>query len=100
MSEKMTKHRSPAKKIRSMKRLLTFMLMKLKQISSPTPKTCSSSDQAKNSKSITLNDFLKISRSISQDNEDIRRKEREKDLRNFETFLAACPGPGFPLPHM
>ena len=98
MSEIMTKHRSPAKKIRSMKRLLTFMLIKLKQISLPSSETSSSSDQAKNS--ITLNDFLKISRSISQDNEDIRRKEREKDLRNFETFLAACPGPGFPLPHM
>ena len=96
---RMTKHKSPSKKIRSMKRLLTFMLSKLKQLSSPSSKICSSSDQqVKPSNSFTLNDFLKVSRSITQEHEEIRRKEREKDLRNFETLLEAYPG--FPLPHI
>ena len=95
----MTKHKSPSKKIRSIKRLLTFMLAKLKQLSSPSSEICSSSDQqVKPSNSFTLNDFLKVSRSITQEHEEIRRKEREKDLRNFETLLEAYPG--FPLPHI
>ena len=110
------KHQSPAKRVRNIKRLLSFLLAKFKQqtsvplIQHSEEKTKSSSKYEKqyceqnccvhpqpDAKPFTMNDFLSLSRSMIQDKDSERRrmeeikKEREEDLRNLELLLEFHP---------
>ena len=94
-----TKHKSPAKRIRDIKRLLSFLLVKCKQQPSadfsPLPEHDDESAQPQlAAKPFTLNDFHSLTRSIRQDTEEqqrheeqIRHEERKKDLRTLQIFL-------------
>ena len=81
------KHKSPAKRIRDIRRLLTFMLAKIQHQESVPSTTSQKQD-----------DFLSLQRSIDQDSEkqrgheeQRRREEREKDMKEFEMLLGMHP---------
>ena len=97
------KHKSPAKRVRDIKRLLSFLLEKCKQQHSvdfsPLPEHDDESSQHQLAdKPFTLNDFHSLTRSIRQDTEEqrsyeeqIRHEEREKDLRTIQIMLGLHP---------
>ena len=98
-----TKHKSPAKRIRDIKRLLSFLLVKCKQQPSvdisPLPEHDEESAQPQlAAKPFTLNDFHSLTRSLRQDTEEqrrheeqIRHEERGKDLRSIQILLGLHP---------
>ena len=80
-----TKHKSPAKRIRDIKRLLSFLLLKFKQQPSVefSPMTEHDDESSKHqlaAKPFTLNDFHSLTRSIRKDTEEQRRHE-EQDMK-------------------
>ena len=51
--------------------------------------------------SVTLDDFLRMTRKTTQDIEQRRQEDREKDLRNIENLMMLhCPNEGFPYPNI
>ena len=105
------KHRSPAKRIRNMKRLLSFLLAKLKKLTFPTKPDVQLHEPIGNShghvlphplrESVTLNDFLRMSRKATQDIEQRRQEDRERDLIKIENLMRLqWPNTGFPYPHI
>ena len=105
------KHRSPAKRIRNMKRLLSFLLAKLKKLTFPTKPDVQLHEPIGNShghvlphplrESVTMNDFQRMTRKAEQEMEQRRKEDREKDLRNIENLIRwQCPNTGFSYPHI
>ena len=104
------KHRSPAKRIRNMKRLLSFLLAKLKKLTLPTKPDVQYETIGISHgyvlphpprESVTMNDFLRITRKAEQEIEQRRKEDREKDLRNIENLMRRqCPNTGFSYPHI
>ena len=51
--------------------------------------------------SVTLDDFLRMTRKTTKDIEQRRQEDREKDLRNIENLMMLhCPNEGFPYPNI
>ena len=98
-----TKHKSPAKRIRDIKRLLSFLLVKCKPQPpddfSPLPEHDDESSKSQlAAKPLTLNDFHSLTRSTRQVTEEqfrheeqMRHEEREKDLRTIQILLGLHP---------
>ena len=90
-------------RIRDIKRLLSFLLVKFKQQPlvdfSPLPEPDDKSSQSQlAAKTFTLNDCHSLTRSIRQDPEEkrrheeqIRHEEREKDLRTIQILVGLHP---------
>ena len=86
-----------------MRRLLTFMLPKIKYQASVPSRTSQKQDDdpiclQSGAKPFTFADFLSLQRSINQDSEEQRiheeqrrRDERERDMKKFEILLGMHP---------
>ena len=112
------KYKSPAKRIRNIKRLLTYMLAKMKphanlsiraqtQISiepsyeelEPVPQFIEPNVPPQQvSHSITLEEFERLTKSVSQETQQRREEERQRrqeerniDLKKFRTLLSLPP---------